>query len=245
MIYPAIDLMDGGCVRLFKGDFDLRTNYDGAPTDVAASFAKAGAKWVHIVDLDGARTENAAQTDLIIEIAKSTPINVQTGGGIRNADQIAKLLNGGVSRVVLGSIAVTDPLTVMSWMDKFGADKFCLAFDVHINEAGVARPALKGWTQSASTDLLSIIKRYSAYDYGALLVTDIAKDGVLLGPNVELYRNLLARFPNAPLITSGGVGKLDDVKALKSLSPYGIIIGKALYENKFTLEEAITCSPSE
>lgn len=244
MIYPAIDLMDGGCVRLFKGDFDQRTNYDGKPADVAASFAKAGAPWVHIVDLDGAKAENAAQTDLIISIAKSALIKVQTGGGIRNADQITKLLDGGVARIVLGSIAVTDPELVMSWMDKFGAQNFCLAFDVHIDEGGVARPALKGWTQSADTDLFHIVKRYADYDYGALLVTDIAKDGVLLGPNIDLYRDLLARFPNAPLITSGGVGTLDDVKALKALAPYGIIIGKALYENKFTLAEAISCSPS-
>lgn len=244
MIYPAIDLMDGGCVRLFRGDFDLRTNYEGKPVDVAAGFAAAGSKWVHIVDLDGAKNEAAAQTDLIISIAKSVDIKVQTGGGIRTAAQIKTLIDGGVSRVVIGSLAVTQPDTVKAWMDEFGASKFCLAFDVNIDEAGVPRPALKGWTESSDTDLYSLIKVYKDYEFGALLVTDIAKDGALQGANVDLYREILARFPNAPLITSGGVGTLDDVKALAAFKPYGIIIGKALYDNKFTLEDAIACSPN-
>ena len=243
MIYPAIDLMDGGCVRLYKGDFDLRTNYDGKPFDVAAGFARDGAQWVHIVDLDGAKNESAAQTDLIISIAKSVGINVQTGGGIRTAAQVKALLTGGVARVVIGSLAVTDPDKVKGWMDEFGAGKFCLAFDVNLDD-GVPRPALKGWTESSDTDLYSLIKLYKGHDFGALLVTDIAKDGVLQGANVDLYREILARFPDAPLITSGGVGTLDDVKALKALQPYGVIIGKALYDNKFTLKDAIACSPS-
>ena len=244
MIFPAIDLMDGGCVRLFKGDFDLRTNYDGNPEDVAAGFARDGAQWIHIVDLDGAKNESAAQTDLIVSIAKSVKIKIQTGGGIRTATQIKSLLDGGVSRVVIGSLAVTQPDIIKAWMDEFGASKFCLAFDVNIDEGGVPRPALKGWTESSDTDLYALIKVYKDYDFGALLVTDIAKDGVLQGANIELYREILARFPNAPLITSGGVGSLDDVKALKTLQPYGIIIGKALYDHKFTLEEAIACSQS-
>ncbi len=244
MIYPAIDLMDGGCVRLFKGDFEQRTNYDGKPIDVAQGFSDAGSKWVHIVDLDGAKNETAAQTELIVSIAKAVDIKVQTGGGIRTTAQIKALLDGGVARVVIGSLAVTQPDTVKAWMNEFGAARFCLAFDVNIDDAGIPRPALKGWTESSDIDLYSLIKTYKDYGFGALLVTDIAKDGVLQGSNIDLYREILARFPNAPLITSGGVGTLDDVKALITLQPYGVIIGKALYDNKFTLKDAIACLPS-
>jgi len=241
MIFPAIDLMDGGCVRLFKGDFDQRTNYDTSPMDVAKGFADAGAKWVHIVDLDGAKHGSTKQADLIIEIAKHSGLNVQTGGGLRNLEHITMLLDGGVTRVVIGSLVVSNPALVKFWIEKLGGDKIVLALDVNIGEDGQPRPALKGWTEAAKVTLWDVLDDYAGTGLKTILVTDIGCDGVLGGANVPLYKDIQEQYPALDLITSGGVGTLDHVKELKALKPHGVIIGKALYENKFTLSEAMTC----
>ena len=241
MIYPAIDLMNGGCVRLFKGDFNQRTNYEISPLDMAQSFADSGAQWVHIVDLDGAKHAKTKQSELIISIAQATDIKVQTGGGIRELDQINRLLAGGVTRVVIGSLAVSNPQMVKYWISEVGADKICLALDVEFDDAGTPRPALRGWTQTSEKSLYDVMDDYKNTGLTSMLVTDISKDGVLGGSNVELYRNIRTDYPSIELITSGGVGSLDDVRALKALDPAGIIIGKALYEDKFSLKDAITC----
>ena len=147
MIYPAMDLMDGGCVRLLKGDFDARTNYSADPVDVAKAYAEAGAEWMHIVDLDGAKAGKSAQTDLILKIANSANIKVQTGGGIRDISQIQTLLNGGVDRVVIGSLAISNPQMVKHWLKEFGPSAICLALDVNQGDDGEFRPAIKGWTE--------------------------------------------------------------------------------------------------
>ena len=241
MIFPAIDLMDGGCVRLIKGDFSQRTNYSMDPIEMACSFAKAGAQWLHIVDLDGAKNHSAAQSDLIIDIAQACNINVQTGGGLRNIDQIKTLLNGGVKRVVIGSLAVKDAPLVKRWMAEIGADKFVLAIDIFVDLDGIPRPATYGWTETSEHSLWQVIDDFKDVGLKTILVTDIAKDGCLAGANVDLYKDIMKRYPALDLISSGGVGCLDDVRILKSLNPAGIIIGKALYENRFTLPEAISC----
>ncbi len=241
MIIPAIDLMDGGCVRLLKGDFDQRTNYDADPLDTAKSFASAGAKILHVVDLDGAKNQQAEQSDLIISIAKSVDMNVQTGGGLRTAAQIKHLLDGGIERVVIGSLAVKNPGLVKIWMGQFGAEKFVLAIDIFTDLDGTPRPATQGWTQTSDLSLWQVIDNFKDADLKTILVTDIARDGVLQGSNVELYKEIMAKYPGLDLITSGGVGNLDDVRQLKAINPTGIIIGKALYENKFTLKQAVAC----
>lgn len=241
MIYPAIDLMDGGCVRLFKGDFNQRTNYETSPVDMAKGFAASGAQWVHIVDLDGAKNGKAEQAELIIDIAKQSSLKVQTGGGIRDLEQIRRLLDGGVARVVIGSLAVSNPQMVKYWISEVGQDKICIALDVEFDDGGVPRPALRGWTEASEKSLFEVMADYMGTGLKSMLVTDISKDGVLGGSNVELYRQIRTDYPSIELITSGGVGTLDDVKALKALKPAGIIIGKALYENKFTVEDAIAC----
>jgi phosphoribosylformimino-5-aminoimidazole carboxamide ribotide isomerase len=240
MIIPAIDLMDGGCVRLFKGDFKQRTNYDIPPLDVAKQFADAGAKWMHIVDLDGARIGHTEQAGLIIEIANHAGLKVQTGGGIRELSQIQRLLEGGVERVVIGSLAVSNPEMVKYWMSELGPDRLTLALDVMIDE-GIPRPAVRGWTERSEKTLWDVIDSYMGSDLKHLLVTDIAKDGVLKGSNLPLYKKIRKNYKNLDLITSGGVGTLKDVKALKAIKPAGIIIGKALYEGKFDVAEAIAC----
>ncbi len=241
MIFPAIDLMDGGCVRLLKGDFDQRTNYDADPVVMAQSFADAGAKWLHVVDLDGAKNQMAAQSELIIEIGRTAKLKVQTGGGLRNIEQVKTLLAGGVERVVIGSLAVTNPKLVKSWMRELGAEKIVLAIDVFVDLDGTPRPATHGWTQTSEQSLWQVIDGYLGVGLQTILVTDIAKDGGLQGSNIKLYKDIMRRYPGLDLISSGGVGTLDDVRTLKSLRPAGIIIGKALYENKFTLRGAISC----
>ena len=241
MIFPAMDLMDGGCVRLLKGDFGARTNYDANPIEVAQGYAAAGAEWMHIVDLDGAKSGQAEQSDLILKIAKSANIKVQTGGGLRDIAQIKRLLNGGVNRVVIGSLAVTSPQMVKHWLRDVGPDAICLALDVNQGEDGEYRPATKGWTESSKKTLWSVLGDFLGSGLRTILVTDIGRDGMQTGGNLELYKRIQTEFPTLDLITSGGVGTLDHVKDLKTLDPYGIIIGKALYEGAFTLDEAMTC----
>lgn len=241
MIFPAIDLMDGGCVRLLKGDFAQRTNYSIDPIVMALNFEAAGANWLHVVDLDGAKNHIAAQSNLIIEITNATDMKVQTGGGLRDAKQIKYLLDGGVERVVIGSLAVKDPTLVSQWMDEFGPEKIVLAIDIFLDLDGTPRTATHGWTQTSELSLWQVIDGFLSAGLQTILVTDIAKDGGLQGSNISLYLDIMRRYPDLDLITSGGVGSLQDVVKLKELDPAGIIIGKALYENKFTLSEAVSC----
>lgn len=241
MIIPAIDLMSGRCVRLVKGDFSQRTQYEVSPIAQASSFASSSAEWVHIVDLDGAKSGNAEQSELICKIAKECAAKIQTGGGIRDIAQIERLLAGGVARIVIGSRAVTSPAQVKYWLSEFGADRFTLAFDVNFDSGGTPRPAVKGWTEASALSLWDCLDAYASTGLSSILVTDIGRDGLLVGSNTDLYADIMTKYPEYNLITSGGVGTLDDVKALKALRPAGIIIGKALYENKFTLEDAIKC----
>jgi phosphoribosylformimino-5-aminoimidazole carboxamide ribotide isomerase len=241
MIFPAMDLMDGGCVRLLKGDFDARTNYDADPIAVAQSYAKAGAQWMHIVDLDGAKSGRAEQSDLILDIANSADIKIQTGGGIRDLVQIKTLLDGGVDRVVIGSLAVTNPQMVKHWLKEVGPESICLALDVNQGEDGEYRPATKGWTEASQKSLWEVLNDYLGSGLKTILVTDIGRDGMQKGGNLDLYKDIQSRFPSLDLITSGGVGTINHVKSLKRLKPHGVIIGKALYEGAFTLSEAMTC----
>ena len=241
MIFPAMDLMDGGCVRLLKGDFDARTNYDADPVSVATAYAEAGAEWMHIVDLDGAKAGKSEQSDLILKVANSANIKVQTGGGIRDLAQISRLIDGGVDRVVIGSLAITNPQMVKHWLRDVGPDAICLALDVNQGDDGEYRPATKGWTEPSQKTLWNVLSEYMGSGLKTVLVTDIGRDGMQKGGNLKLYKRIQSKFPTLDLITSGGVGTLKHVKSLKRLNPHGIIIGKALYEGAFTLSEAMTC----
>ncbi len=243
-IFPAIDLMDGGCVRLYKGDFNQRTDYDADPVEVAQGFKAAGAKWLHVVDLDGAKDADAQQSQLIIDIAQQSGLKVQTGGGIRERAQVERLLAGGIERVVIGSLALKEPILIRRWMEDLGPERIVLALDVKLNAEGVPFPTSHGWKETGEKSLWQLLNEYEPAGLKTILVTDIEKDGVLQGSNVDLYRAIANNYPSLDLITSGGVGTLDDVKDLKALQPHGIIIGKALYENKFSVDEAIASRAS-
>lgn len=238
LIYPAIDLKDGVCVRLLHGRFDAVTRYDEQPAMRLATFVAEGAEWIHIVDLDGAEAGRAVQHGLIGELVSAIDVCVQSGGGVRSADDVERLLEAGVHRVVIGSLAVTQPDAVLSWLERFGADRITLALDVKM-EDDVPVPALKGWTQSSGVDLWTALDRYPRGVAKHLLVTDVSRDGALTGPNLQLLSEIRLRRPDMVVQASGGVSSLDDIAAIKALGCNGAIVGRALYEDRFTLPEAI------
>lgn len=242
MIWPAIDLMDGRCVRLHQGDFAQKSVYDADPVARGQAFAAAGAKALHVVDLDGAKAGAPAQSALIARLASETGLRVQAGGGIRNAGDIETLLQGGVARVIIGSLAVTAPQDVLNWLADFGPDRIVLALDVRL-ENGVPVPAIRGWQDRANVNLWEVLAGYDGRAAN-LLVTDIDRDGVLKGANAALYADIKARFPGLALLASGGIGALDDIRAVRAVPTDGVIIGKALYENRFSLAEALSCWPN-
>ncbi len=241
MIWPAIDIMDGRCVRLHQGDFAQQTRYDDDPIMRAKAFAGEGAKALHIVDLDGAKKGMVRQSRLIANIAQSSGLMVQAGGGIRTTSDIQNLLDNGVTRVIIGSKAITEPETVHGWLRRFGAEHIVLALDVRL-ENDIPVPAIRGWQESVSTTLWDVLATYGQ-SVRHLLVTDIGRDGVLGGANTNLYRQIKSGFPALSLLGSGGVGALDDIKAVRASGANGVIVGKALYERRFSLQEALACWP--
>jgi phosphoribosylformimino-5-aminoimidazole carboxamide ribotide isomerase len=243
IVYPAIDLRGGVCVRLMHGRFDAVTRYDEDPAARLAAFAAAGADWAHIVDLDGAEAGRAVQHGLIGELAAAIDIRIQSGGGVRSTDDVQSLLDAGVSRVVVGSLAVSDPQTVSGWLDRFGSDRITLAIDVKREEQRYV-PALKGWTEAADVDLWTALDRYPPGEAKHLLVTDVGRDGALTGPNLDLLAEIRQRRPDLRLQASGGVAELSDLTGARSVGASGAIVGRALYEGRFTVEQALEAARS-
>jgi phosphoribosylformimino-5-aminoimidazole carboxamide ribotide isomerase len=240
IVYPAIDLRHGKCVRLSQGRFDQATTYADDPLAVARDFAAAGAEWLHVVDLDGAKDGNAAQTELIRRIAADSGLKVQTGGGIRSEDQINTYLSGGIARVVIGSLALTNPGLVATWLDRFGRDRIVLALDVKPDN-GSWQVTTHGWQKDSGKTLFDVIDEFGAAYMRHMLCTDVARDGLLAGPNVALYQEIHARYAKLAVQASGGVACLDDLHALKAAGAAGAVVGKALYEGRLTLAEALAC----
>ena len=238
IVYPAIDLRDGVCVRLMHGRFDAVTRYDEDPAARLAAFAAAGADWAHIVDLDGAEAGRAMQHALIGDLAAAIDVRIQSGGGVRSADDVQRLLDAGVSRVVVGSLAVSDPETVFGWLARFGPDRLTLAIDVKADGDRYI-PALKGWTEAASVDLWAALDRYPPGSAKHLLVTDVGRDGALTGPNLDLLGQIVRRRPDLRVQASGGVSSLPDLAAARAAGCDGAIVGRALYEGRFTVAEAL------
>lgn len=238
IIYPAIDLIDGHAVRLTHGDFNQVTRYDAHPANRMAAFTAEGAEWIHVIDLDGAKAGEARQYGLIGDMARAVDIKVQSGGGIRSDKDIQHLLDAGITRAVIGSLAVTQSDQVLAWLDQFGSEAITLALDVKY-EDGVPVPALKGWTESSGVDLWSVLERFPVGSLKHILITDVGRDGALTGINTELLAEAIQRRPELQIQASGGVASLDDLRAAKSIGCAGAITGRAIYAGRFTVAEAI------
>ncbi len=241
MIIPALDLIEGQVVRLFQGDYGKVTEYKVDPVEQFALYQQAGANWLHLVDLTGAKDTQARQLDLIETLLASTPANIQIGGGVRSEQDVIDLLNAGAQRVVVGSTAVKNPAMVKEWMLNHGAEKIVLALDININEQGERKVAVSGWQEDSGVTIEQLLDDYLTVGLKHVLCTDISRDGTLTGSNVELYRDLCAQYPQVQFQSSGGIGQLDDIAALKETGVAGVIVGRALLDGKFTAEEAFTC----
>ncbi|MCR5536875.1 MAG: 1-(5-phosphoribosyl)-5-[(5-phosphoribosylamino)methylideneamino]imidazole-4-carboxamide isomerase [Succinivibrio sp.] len=240
MIIPALDLSGGQVVRLRQGDYAQKTVFDIDPVQRVVQSAKAGAELIHLVDLDGAKDPQQRQRALIATLVKACPIPLQTGGGIRSAFDVENLLELGVARVVIGSTAVTHPELVRGWLQKFGPEHFTLALDVRVQD-GKAFVATHGWVKTSGTTLEEVLQHFIPFGVAHLLVTDISKDGMLQGANNSLYARLAKAYPQLELIASGGISSLDDIRAVKQAGATSVVLGRALLEGRFTLEEALAC----
>ena len=238
-LYPAMDLMGGCCVRLAQGAFDRKTVYDAEPAAVLARFLKAGAEFVHVVDLDGAKDPAKRQTALIETLAGTSGLKIQAGGGVRSEADVDGLLAAGAERVVVGTLAVEDPKRFTGLLEHLGGGRLTLALDVSVGPEGVTRVATRGWSRDSGLTADELVTRFSKAGLRRVLCTDIAKDGMLAGPNVDLYRRLCRAFPALEVQASGGVRGLEDLLALKESGAHSTIVGKALYEGRLDLAEAV------
>jgi phosphoribosylformimino-5-aminoimidazole carboxamide ribotide isomerase len=241
MIIPAIDLIEGSVVRLFQGDYAQKTEYQLDPVDVVNTYADQGAKWLHIVDLTGAKDTSKRQLELIGKMVSSNRMNFQAGGGIRSEQDVAQLLDIGVKRVVIGSLAVKEPALVKGWIKKYGSEAIVLALDINIDPSGNKFIATHGWQQDSGVSLEALLEDFLSVGAKHVLCTDISRDGTLQGANHQLYSEMTARFPTINWQASGGIGCLDDISILKPTQVSGVILGRALLEGKFTVAEAIQC----
>jgi phosphoribosylformimino-5-aminoimidazole carboxamide ribotide isomerase len=239
LIVPAIDLRGGKVVRLCQGDFARETVYPIEPLLRAHEIAAAGAQWLHIVDLDGARSGNLENLRAIAAIAAGG-IKVQAGGGVRNLDDVKRLFDHGVARVVLGSLAVRECERVCAWLANYGAERLCIALDTRFVD-GEWRLPVSGWTQEAAATLDELAPRYAAAGARHLLCTDIDRDGMLTGPNLTLYRHLAQIAPTLSVQASGGIRDIADLHALQEAGAAAAILGRSLLEGTLSLEQALAC----
>jgi phosphoribosylformimino-5-aminoimidazole carboxamide ribotide isomerase len=244
MLIPALDLIDGNVVRLQQGDFARQTTFANDPLPLVQAYAAAGAQYLHVVDLDGARDPAKRQIDLLRRISASTSMTVQVGGGIRNQADLEQLFEAGVKRAVIGSLAVTQPQLVQAWLNEFGPAAIVLALDVNIAADGTAYVATHGWQQTSTLTLNQLLDSFSADGLRHVLCTDISRDGMLSGSNIALYAGLKQRYPQLLVQASGGIASLDDLRQLQAINCDAAILGKALLTGQFTLEEALACWPA-
>jgi len=229
-IIPAIDIIDGKCVRLTKGDYSKKTIYNEKPLEVAKQFEDAGLQRLHLVDLDGARTGEVKNWKVLERIASKTSLIIDFSGGISSQKNVQITFDSGAAFASIGSIAVKDELTFTGWLQIFGADKFIIGADVK-DELVV----IKGWTETTNLLVFDLIKKYEAQGIKQFFCTDINKDGLLQGASVELYKKIIKEFTSIHLIASGGVNSMKEIEKLEEAGCKGVIIGKAIYENKITL----------
>ncbi|BDU17136.1 1-(5-phosphoribosyl)-5-[(5-phosphoribosylamino)methylideneamino]imidazole-4-carboxamide isomerase [Lysobacter auxotrophicus] len=238
-LYPAIDVRDGRVVRLHQGDYERETRYAPSPIELASQYAESGAGWLHLVDLDAAREGGYTLRALVREVVTHTGLNVQTGGGVRSEDDVALILDAGARRVVVGSLAVRETERVLGWIARFGADRITVALDARQDASGAWRLPTAGWTQDSGVELETLVRRFADGGLRHLLCTDIARDGMLAGPNLALYRHLSNLAPELSVQASGGVRDVDDIEGARDAGCAGAVLGKALIEGRFALEDAM------
>lgn len=241
IVYPALDIRDGRVVRLRQGDYAQETSYGDDALPRAQAFAAQGAQWMHLVDLDAARAGGYTLAPLLASIRAQTPLQVQTGGGVRGRDDVARILNAGACRVVVGSLAVRCPDEVVGWLEEFGAERITIALDARQDAQGQWQLPVHGWTENAGVTLDDLAQRYASAGMRHLLCTDIARDGMLAGPNIGLYQHLSALLPGVAVQASGGIRDVADVAEARAAGCSGAILGKALLEQRMDLAEALAC----
>ena len=228
-LIPAIDIIEGKCVRLTKGDYDTKKVY-GDPLDMAMQFEDMGMKRLHVVDLDGAKSKHVVNIATLQAITSKTRLTVDFGGGVKTDEDLEKAYEAGASLVTAGSIAITDPDRYLGWLDKYGADRLILGADVRNG-----RVSINGWKEDSDVQLEDFLERYMAAGTRNVLCTEISKDGTLAGPAIDLYRSIMARYPDCHLIASGGVGSTEDILALDQAGIPAVVFGKAFYEGRIDL----------
>ena len=231
-IIPAIDIIDGKCVRLTQGDYNQKKEYHDSPLEMAKRFEDAGIKRLHLVDLDGAKAKKIINKEVLSSVTSGTSLQVDFGGGVQSDEDIALAFELGAHQLTGGSIAVKNPSMFQSWIAKYGGEKIILGAD-----AKDRKIAISGWEETTSMDLIDFIKDYHAKGISYVICTDVAKDGLLQGPSVDLYKEILQEIPNIKLIASGGVSNVKDLEELQKTGVYGAIVGKAYYEGRISLEE--------
>jgi phosphoribosylformimino-5-aminoimidazole carboxamide ribotide isomerase len=232
-LIPAIDIINGQCVRLTKGDYDQKTIY-GKPIDMALEFERIGFNRLHVVDLDGAKSKHIVNEAVLKAITTDTNLIVDFGGGIKTDEDIEKAFAAGASMVTVGSIAVTNPDLFMGWLETYGADRMILGADVRHGKISI-----NGWKEDSTEDLLPFLKKYIDAGVRNVLCTEISKDGTLSGPAIDLYKQVMDAYPELHLIASGGVSSFDDIKALEAAGIPAVVFGKAIYEGRINLHELI------
>lgn len=236
-LIPSIDLRDGHVVRLYQGDFDAETRYELPPEELYGRYARAGAHRLHVVDLDGARDGQAGNRAIIAGLAAAGALKLQSGGGLRSSRSVKALLASGVQRAVIGSVAVTEPGEVAEWFNEFGPDRIVLALDVRVDAAGTPHVVTHGWRQQSAISLWDMVRRYLGAGLRHVLCTDVSRDGAMTGPNLALYREAIARFPELLWQASGGVRDAADLRALADTGVPAAVSGKALIEGHIAIEE--------
>ena len=231
-LIPAIDIIDGQCVRLTKGDYQQKTVYSSNPVEVARNFEQLGFRRLHVVDLDGARSKHVVNTATLRAITEATSLTVDFGGGIKSDDDLRQAFDCGASMVTIGSVAVTNPELMEQWIKTYGAERIILGADVRNGCLSI-----NGWQEDSNADVLTFIAHYHRLGIRRVLCTDITKDGTLTGPSIPLYRQILDAFPDLHLIASGGVSSDDDLLALEAAGLPAVVFGKAFYEGRISLSD--------
>lgn len=231
-IIPAIDIIDGKCVRLTKGNYNTKKIYNEDPLEVAKSFEGAGIQYLHLVDLDGAKSKHIVNHKILEKIASRTNLKIDFGGGLKSDEDLQIAFNSGANQITGGSIAVTNPSVFNTWLKKFGSDQIILGADCKDEKI-----AISGWQEDSDLNVIPFIEEYHQKGANYVICTDISKDGMLEGPSFKLYKKILQQIPNLKLIASGGISKIEEFPQLQEMGCEGVILGKAIYENRISLEQ--------